>query len=163
MNKLICAVLASATILGCGGGSDETFTLASGQYTLSNITFSKDTCQINSGFAAGHEITVTVTGTNATVAMVSQEGTPSTGAISGDSFTASASRTSDTIPGTNCNDSWTKTVTGTLTANGTFTGSYKWTDQTIGGTDCSNADAIGFTPPSCESDFTFTATKKPGT
>ena len=134
-------------------------TLSSGTYKLSHISIIQDECKMKDYLLVGHEIKVTVTDKAVTIDWA-EDATPLTGTIVGKDFTASASKDSDMIPDTNCQDKWIKKITGTLTEKGVFTGVYEFKDTTVSGKDCNDENQIGFTPPSCTSTMTFTATKK---
>ena len=143
-------------LIGCGGGDK---TLSSGAYVLSQINFTQDECKIKDYLPAGHEIKVTVSG-SAVVISVADDISPPTGTISGDSFSAWSLMNSDTIPDTDCQDKWSKKMTGTMIKKGVFNGVYKFSDDTVSGADCGDESKIGFKPPGCKSTVTFTATKK---
>jgi major membrane immunogen (membrane-anchored lipoprotein) len=139
--SLITVVL--IILIGCGC-SDKT--LSSGTYKLSHISIIQDECNMKDYLIVGHEVKVTVKNKAVT--------------IDGKDFIASASKNSDMIPDTNCQDKWIKKISGTLTEKGVFTGVYEFNDKTVSGTDCNDENQIGFTPPNCTSTMTFTATKK---
>lgn len=149
--------VALIVLIGCGGDK----TLSSGTYVLSQINFTQDECSIKEYLPAGHEIKVTVSG-NAIAISVADDITPPKGTISGVSFTAWSLGSSDTIPDTDCQDKWSKKMTGTVIKKDVFNGVYEFSDETVSGTDCGDESKIGFTPPVCKSTMTFTATKKPG-
>ena len=143
-------------LVGCGC-SDKT--LSSGTYELSHISIIQDECNMKDYLIVGHEVKVTVKNKAVTIDWA-EDVTPLTGTIDGKDFIASASKNSDMIPDTNCQDKWIKKISGTLTEKGVFTGVYEFNDKTVSGTDCNDENQIGFTPPSCTSTMTFTATKK---
>ncbi len=152
----IAVVLIAITGYGC---SDKK--LSSGTYTMSQITFTEDECYLQEGIPEGTEIHVTIKDTAITVSF-GEEKTPPTGMITDNSFTALASKDSDTIPDTDCEDKWSKKMTGTFTQKNVFRGTYEFIDETVKGDDCQDEDQIGFWPPKCTSYMTFTATRKPG-
>jgi hypothetical protein len=135
--------------------------LSSGTYTLSKITFTEDECYLEEVIPEGTEIRVTIKDKTITISF-SEEQTPHTGTISDNSFTALAAKESDIIPDTNCEDKWSKKMTGTFTQKNVFSGTYEFIDETVKGSDCRDAEQIGFYPPKCTTFMTFTATRKPG-
>lgn len=155
--KLVRLALVAVVMVALVGCSDKGFT--TGDYTLSQINFTKDECNLKEYFPDGHQIKLTVAGNTITVS-VADDITPPKGTITGESFTAWVTKTDDTIPDTNCQDKWIKKMTGTVTKKNTFSGTYEFSDETLSGSDCSDAEKIGYTPPRCTSTMTFTATKK---
>jgi hypothetical protein len=156
--KLVSMAVVLIVLAGHGCAEKK---FSSGTYTMSQITFAKDECNLKEAFSEGSEIQVMITD-KAIAISFGQEATLPRGTIIGNSFTALAAKDSDTIPGTNCEDKWSKKMTGTLTRENVFTGAYEFSDETVKGTDCSDEGKIGFKPPKCTTTITFTATKKPG-
>jgi hypothetical protein len=144
-------------LIGCDGDK----TLSSGAYVLSQINFTQDECNIKDYLPVGHEIKVTVSGKTVAISLA-DDITPPKGTISDDSFTAWSLKNSDTIPGTDCQDKWSKKMTGTVIKKGVFNAVYEFSDEMVSGTDCGDESKVGFKAPACKSIVTFTATKKPG-
>jgi len=155
--KLVRLALVAVVMIALVGCSDKSLT--SGAYTLSQINFTKDECNLKEYFPEGHQIKLTVAGNTITVS-VADDITPPAGTMTGDSFTVWVTKTDDTIPDTNCQDKWFKKMTGTVTKKNTFSGTYEFTDETLSGSDCSDEGKIGYKPPKCTTTMTFTATKK---
>jgi hypothetical protein len=159
--KFIKLVSIAVVLIALAGTGCSDKKLSSGTYTMSKITFTEDECNLQEDFAEGAEILLTIKD-KAIMISFSEEKTPPTGTITDNSFTALASKKSDTIPDTNCEDNWSKKMTGTFTQKNVFRGTYEFIDETVQGTDCLDVDKIGFPPPRCTSFMTFTATRKPG-
>ncbi len=150
-------IMSLLLFLACCGCSDKP--LSSGNYVLSQVSFSQDDCNVKEYFNEGHEIDVIVKDSMLKIYMA-KDLTPPTGAILGDKFMAVASRDGDVIPDTDCRDMWIKKVTGKMVQKNVFAGTYEFTDKALSGDDCADEEAIGFHPPICTSTVTFTATKK---
>jgi hypothetical protein len=160
--KPIQFVLIAAALIALGGYGCSDTKLSSGTYTISQVSFTEDECYLQEDMADGAELHVTIKDKTITVSF-SEEQTPPTGTITDNSFIALAAKDSDTIPDTNCEDKWSKKMTGTFTQKNVFRGTYEFIDETVQGSDCRDAEQIGFYPPKCTSFMTFTATRKPGT
>ena len=143
-------------ILICCGCSDKTI-LSGGTYKLSHISIVQDECHMKDYFVEGHEIKVTLKDKFITIDW-DEDATPLTGTIAGKDFIVSSSKDEDVIPDTDCQDKWRKKITGTLVGKDGLTGTYEFSDTTVRGKDCNDENKIGFTPPSCKTTMTFTAT-----
>ena len=159
--KSISLISIAVVMIALAGYGCSDKKLSSGTYTMSQINFTEDECYLQEALSEGTEIHVTIKDKAITISF-GDEQTPHTGTISDNSFTALAAKESDTIPDTNCEDKWSKKMTGTLTRENVFTGAYEFSEETVKGTDCSDESKIGFKPPRCTTTMTFTATKKPG-
>lgn len=145
--------LMALAVFGC---SDKP--LSSGNYVLSQVSFSQDECGMKEYLGEGHEIKVTVDDNTVTID-VADDQTPLAGSIFGSKFTAVSLKYDDTVPDTDCRDMWVKRLTGNLVRKNVFTGTYEFSDKTLSGADCADEEKIGFHPPVCTSNVTFTATK----
>ena len=166
--KLIAAAVPVVVLLACGSDSNQTYSLASGTYTLSSTSaVAPDNCNLGSAFADGDQIQIAVAGSNVTFVFgaVNAARNPVT-SLQGNTL-SSGSKTYDfdnnTLPaGQNFDCVETDTITvanGTVTANDQLTATLSVSAVQKSGTACTPAN-LGYKAFPCSSTLSFDA-KKP--
>jgi hypothetical protein len=170
MKTPILVLAFALTLSACGASSS----LTSGSYTLTNISFSqKDTCHLVEIYPENIIGDIEVSGDSIkiftkTTDPVKNETNPfvaATGTIADGKISATVTSDGDnnhnpaSDPSFNCIEHIIKTVSGTVTSDTVFDATLQWDISTNGASGCTEANLL-YTPPTCTSIMTFTATKK---
>lgn len=160
---LCCALLAAA----CNGGKKDVGSpgdtapprsLSSGQYNISEVTFSQDQCLLSN---LPSPLSIFIDGDSITFTDMGGANVP-TGTFSSDTFTARADYVYDNTqddPAIDCHEHIIKEVHGTIDGVDTFQGEFMYDDSVTSGNQCTS-DWLGYPVP-CISHATFRATRVP--
>jgi hypothetical protein len=157
MNRFLLPISAlAAFILAACGGTNQTFTLSPGTYTLTTTEASPDACKLQS---MPTPVIITVAA-NGTVTLTDVGGQPSGTLQGNDASLTSVHNVDNNDPNVqttpfNCVEKITKTIAISLTANNAFSGTQQYHSEIFSGNACLPAN-LGYSLP-CDSTLKFTA------